>query len=127
MICLFSGRYDRPHAGHIIQLQRLGNKYDKVIVPVLDYAEQKYSIQYRVQILKAGINYNEKFKVFACPYHFGKITYSELQTFMDEGNEFDIYCSGNAACLKNMEDLGCDVVYVDRAFDYSASEEFLKH
>jgi cytidyltransferase-like protein len=118
MIALFSGRFDRPHPGHIIQLKRLGEEFDRVIVPVLDYPEQKYPVQYRVQILEDAMNDKTKYSIFANKDHFGRISMNEIENYF-----FDIYVSGNVKCLKHIESLGFKVRYVDRAYDYSASEE----
>ena len=119
MIALFSGRFDRPHSGHIVQLVRLGKIYDKVIVPVLDYPEQKYPVQYRVQILRDAVGDYDRFYIFANKEHFAKITLEQIEQY-----EFDIYISQNIECLRHIESLGYKIKYVDRAYDYSSSDEF---
>jgi hypothetical protein len=119
MICCFSGRFDRPHIGHGIQIMRLGQRFNKVLVPVLWTPSQKYSVNYRVQILKALLkNAKGEYDVFVNETHFAHITKEECEKM-----GFDIYVSQNLECLKHIESLGYPVEYVDRAFDYSASEE----
>jgi len=119
-ICLFSGRFDRPNVGHIVQIRRLLRVFNKVIVPVLDYPEQKYPVQYRVAILKDAVDCNRA-DVYYNKHHFAKIKKDDLCSYP----EFGIYASGNVACLKNMASLGYAVLYVDRAYDYSSSEDHL--
>lgn len=118
MIVCFSGRFDRPHAGHVAQIMRLGQEFDKVIIPVLDYPEQKYPVQYRVAILKEILSMAKGlYCVYANKEHFARIT-------IDQCPDFDIYASGNIECLKHMEKLGYNILYVNRAYDYGASEDF---
>lgn len=120
LVCCFSGRFDNVHPGHIIQIMRLGQKYKKVIVPVLDYPEQHYPIEYRVDILKAALEFAlGTYEVFSNKVHFAE---AELRYL--EALRFDVYVSQNIKCLKHVADLGFKIKYVDRAFDYSASEEF---
>lgn len=117
--CCFSGRFDRPHIGHLIQIMRLGQMFKSVIVPVLAYPEQKFSVQYRVQILKDALSMARGgYSVFANREHFARITKEEISMY-----NFDVYVSQNIECLKHVESLGYKVMYVDRAYDYSASEE----
>jgi cytidyltransferase-like protein len=118
MIALFSGRFDTVHVGHIIQILRLGQMFDRVIVPVLDYPEQHYPVQYRVQVLK-DIFKPPKYEVFSNKEHFAKITHEEINKYT-----FDIYVSQNMECLKHIESLGYKILYVDRAYEYRASDEF---
>ena len=118
-IALFSGRYDRVHLGHIISLQRLAQKYAMVLVVILDYPEQQYSIKYRTQMLCECLSMCKgTFQVVVNKEHFGKITKEELEKF-----RFDVYCSGNHQCLKHIEDLGYEVEFVERAYDYQATDD----
>ena len=120
LVCCFSGRFDNVHPGHIIQIMRLGQRYSGVIVPVLDYPEQHYPVGYRVDVLGAALeNARGLYKVFANKVHFAEVTREYLDSL-----HFDVYVSGNIKCLKHVADLGYRIKYVDRAFDYSASEEF---
>lgn len=120
LTCCFSGRFDRPHLGHLIQIMRLGQRFRKVIIPILDYPEQKYSPSYRKQIIDAGLKHAKgNYETFISTTHFGYAPEHCIKEF-----SFDIYVSQNIACLKHIEEMGYPVEYVDRAFDYSASEEF---
>lgn len=120
LVCCFSGRFDNVHPGHIIQIMRLGQKYSKVLVPVLDYPEQHYPVDYRVQILRAALEFaHGVYDVFPNKNHFAEASREYLESL-----RFDIYVSQNIKCLKHVADLGFAIKYVDRAFDYSASDEF---
>lgn len=120
LTCCFSGRFDNVHPGHIIQIMRLGQIYRKVLVPVLDYPEQHYPVEYRVDILTASLEYAlGSYEVFSNKIHFAKASKEYLESL-----HFDIYVSQNIKCLKHVADLGFKIKYVDRAFDYSASDEF---
>lgn len=119
-VCCFSGRFDNVHPGHIIQIMRLGQQYSSVIVPVLDYPEQRYPVEYRVQILIAALEHAiGNYEIFSNKIHFAEVSREYLQSL-----HFDMYVSGNIKCLKHVADLGFRIKYVDRAFDYSASEEY---
>jgi hypothetical protein len=118
-IALFSGRFDRPHIGHIIQIMRLGQRFSRVVVPVLDYPEQRYPVQYRVQILSEALAMARgNYSIVSNKCHFAKITREEALEF-----EFDVYVGGNIDCIRNMEQLGFETLFVSRAYDYSASAE----
>lgn len=114
----FSGRFDQPHVGHIIQIMRLGQKFDRVVIPVLDYEGQKYPVAYRVDVLQEALSMAKgNYFVFANNDHFAKIEKHRCPCM-------DVYASGNMECLKHMEKLGYNILYVDRAYDYGATEEY---
>lgn len=122
MTTLFSGRFDRVSTGHIITLKRLATRYDMVKIVVLSYPEQEYCVNYRAQILRevtSGLK--GMFKVYINNVHFGKITKKEL----DEFQPWDVYTSGNHDVLKHIEALGYRVEYVERAYDYAATDDRL--
>lgn len=122
LVCCFSGRFDNVHPGHIIQIMRLGQVYSKVLVPVLDYPEQHYPVDYRLQILNAALDYAiGSYEIFPSKIHFAEASKEYLESL-----RFDIYVSQNIKCLIHVAGLGFKIKYVDRAFDYSASEEYLK-
>lgn len=50
--------------------------------------------------------------------HFAEISKEQLSKYT-----FDVYCSGNQKCLKHIEDLGYNVEYVERAYDYEAGDD----
>lgn len=118
-IALFSGRFDRPHLGHIVSILRVGQRFNKVIVVVLDYPEQEYSVYYRAQMLDEILsNSVGNYDVIVNKEHFGKITAEQLRKY-----EFDVYASGNHDCLKHIESLGKKVMYIDRAYDFAATDD----
>jgi cytidyltransferase-like protein len=118
MIACFSGRFDRPHTGHIVQIMRLGQEFDRVIVPVLDHPDQRYPVQYRVQVLQDILAMAKgNYFVYANKEHFGEIAKNQCPMF-------DVYISGNFKCLKHMESLGYKTRYLDRAYGYSATAEY---
>lgn len=102
-----------------MSLQRLANKYDKVLVVILDHKEQQYSVQYREQMLRECLAMCKgNFEVSVNTDHFGEIAKEAADKY-----KFDVYCSGNQKCLKHMEELGYEVEYVERAYDYEAEDD----
>jgi hypothetical protein len=119
-IMLFSGRFDKPHAGHIITIQRLGIVYSKVIVVILDYPKQKYPIGMRYDVLKEALdNSVGKYEVITNKIHFGELTKKDLKKLPP----FDIYGSGNIEVLQHIQSLGVKIKFVARYPGYSASKE----
>ena len=115
---LFSGRFDRPHLGHIQTITRLGKEYSKVLIVVLDYPEQYWPVQYRAQILKDQLDRSKgNYEVITNTIHFGKISKHELSQFA-----FDVYGSGNLKVLKHIETLGYQTIFVERS-DYAAATD----
>ena len=120
-VILFSGRYDRPHCGHVATLQRLGRQYKKVIVVVLRYDGEEYPATYRLSVLKSILdNSYGCYEVYINREHFAKITRQQIDR---HGWKFDVYGAGNHEVLKHMEKLGYQVEYVERAFDYDAKTD----
>ena len=122
---LFSGRFEPPHPGHWVSVLRLLEKgANQVVIVVLDYPGRKHPASYAAQIFKEMIdlsNFNESVSVVCNKTHFGKIGLPELKTF-----NCDVYVSGNMDVLKHVDDLGVSVKYIDRAYDYAASNYVLK-
>jgi len=119
---LFSGRFDKPHLGHLITIQRLMRQYDMVVVVVLDYPEANYDIDFRMNVLnEALLNSKGSFIITKNETNFGEITDEELEEFPC----FQYYGSGNKKVLKHIKSLGGNtiVVYVPRYPGYSASKE----
>lgn len=131
-VCLISGRFDRPHAGHIRTIQKLGKRFKKVLVVVLNYREQKWAAQYRCQVLKEILeDYPGEFEFVINNLHFGTISIDELFKF-----EFDVYAAGNHDVLKHIETIyetspsaqerrKIRIIWVDRPYGYDASTERL--
>lgn len=108
------------HCGHIISLARLGVEYGLVKVVVLDYPDQEYSVSYRAQILREVCsNMKGRYEILVNSVHFGKITREQIESF----NPFDVYGTGNHSVLLHVEKLGIPVVYVERAYDYNATDD----
>lgn len=118
-VVLFSGRFDRPHCGHIRTIQLLGQRFKKVIVVVLDYKKQHFPVGYRVQILRDILNNSKgEYEVVANLQHFARITKEELKRY-----KFDIYAAGNLEVLKHIDSIGFDTIWVDRPYEYNANND----
>ena len=113
---LFSARMDPVHPGHIITIQRLLKKCQKVHVVILDYPERRYPVCYCVDILKEVFE-GFPVEVSVNNVHFGKITAEQLKEF-----DFDLYATGNLLVLRHIEKMGFPVIYCDRAYLYEASK-----
>ncbi len=123
MIALFSGRLDRPHPGHIITLQRLGQMYDKVIVCLLDYPEQKYSISFRKGVVEEALHHSKgEYVVTSNKTHFAEITKEELNRLIDIWG-WEVYVNANVTVLNHIERLAYETYYFPRYPEYSASKE----
>lgn len=119
-IILFSGRWDRFHAGHFLTFGRLGKQYDLVKLVLLDHPEQEYSIAYRKQLLEEATSHLKgNFEVHVNKTHFGKITNEELDAF----RPFDVYGAGNHEVLLHIESLGYPTVWVERSYDFDATSD----
>lgn len=115
---LFSGRFDKPHLGHLITIKRLGQQYKKVFIVMLDYKGQNSPLCTRMRIMKEALEHIQgEYELVSNTTHFGKITVEELKQF-----SFDVYGAGNPAVLKHMESLGVECVDVPRQPDYAASD-----
>ena len=120
---LFSGRFCKMHTGHLITIARLGQKYDKVIVCILDYEGQFYPIEDRVKIMKDALEHVKgNYEVIVNKHHFGNITKDQ----MGDLPHFDVYGSGNWNCMMNMHILGFKSISVPRYPGYAASDD-VKH
>ncbi len=112
---------DKPHSGHLITIKRLGQEYDRVVIVILDYPEQFYPIEERVQILHdmfdEGILGN--YEVIVNKHNFENITKEQVE----ELPEFDVYGSGNYRCYSNMSKLGYEVVDTRRYPGYAAKDD----
>ena len=129
LIVLFSGRFDRPHIGHIRTLQMLGQEYKKVIVPVLMGENDRYDICERVRMLaEICSDMPGDFVIYPNRHHFAKVTQKELESYGD----FDVYASGNRKCIDHIRNIDafvypkCEVLlrFIPRSFDISATEEY---
>ena len=62
MVALFSGRFDCPHAPHLIQLLRLTDEYDEVHVVMLDYPGRGFPLCYCAAQVEEFCSYFPKLK-----------------------------------------------------------------
>jgi hypothetical protein len=118
---LFSGRFDRPHPGHIITIARLGQKYDKVIVCMLNSLGSHYCIEDRQKIMCDALQYlRGNYQLVVNRHNFEKITQEQIDEI---GIKFDAYGSGNYQCNLNMKQLGYEIVDVPRYPGYAARDD----
>ena len=117
---LFSGRFDTIHTGHVISIARLGQKYDKVIVCILDYEGQFYPIEDRVKIMTDALEHVKgSYEIIVNKEHFAHITKEEAEKLP----LFGVYGSGNYDCYIHVGTLGFKSVSVPRYPGYAASNE----
>jgi len=115
---LFTGRFDKPHVGHIINIQRLGQKFENVIVCVLDDGKQFYPIKERIQILFDALeNSKGNYTVISNKTNFEQISSLRIKA---EVPNFDVYASGNWACVQNLKNMGYKTIDVARYPGYTA-------
>ena len=132
-VCLISGRFDRPHCGHIATIRSLGKRFKKVTVVVLDHSEQMYPLAIRLEMLHRCLDEipTEDYEIIVNQFHFGTISIDELLKF-----EFDVYAAGNMEVLKHIEAVystslsatkkrNIRTIWVDRPFEQDASTERL--
>jgi len=115
---LFSGRFDPVHPSHICTIIRLAKKFGAVKVVMLNYKERRFPVDYCLQVFQEifeEIKLDVRFDVNTI--HFGQITRQELIDF-----DCDIYAAGNHNVLRHIENLGFPAVYVERAYEYYASD-----
>ena len=115
-LCIFSGRFDPPHIGHVVTILRLKRQFPQVLVVVLDYPERRTPICLTVQVLAEVIQ--GKAKIVVNRTHFAKITQKELKK-LSGGRPF-VYAAGNLEVLLHVERLGAKTLYTDRAYPFSA-------
>jgi cytidyltransferase-like protein len=128
-ICI-TGRFDRPHIGHIITLQKLAEVYDTVIVIVLGYENEKYSVRYRYQILCDCLKRSKgNFIIYINREDWSDLITADITAAyckrLLSRYEFDVYGTGNLKFLKAVEMAGIKAVYVERSYDYAATDDRL--
>lgn len=113
---LFSGRFDPVHPGHIATIIRLCDEFGMVKVIILDDDSRAYPVEYIREILKECL---QKYMaiILTNKTHFGEITKKELDSY-----GCTHYAAGNLPVLRHVEKLGMEVIYVERAYDYSARD-----
>ncbi|MBD3293847.1 MAG: adenylyltransferase/cytidyltransferase family protein [Armatimonadia bacterium] len=114
---LFSGRFDRPHCGHVATIVKLSKEFDQVVVVVLRYDGEHYPSHYRKDVLDWCVPDNVLLMINDT--HFAEITREEWETF-----GCDVYAGGNEEVNEHMRLIGVPVYHVDRSFGYAASDEY---
>ena len=109
MTGLFSGRFDPPHAGHLLTIADLMIKYDKLYVPILSYKGREACTAKESAAIMNGFfdrvmspMLRKKLVIFVNKHHFGKITRKQLQNYP----KFDVYLGGNKQVLLHVKRLG---------------------
>jgi phosphopantetheine adenylyltransferase len=113
---LFSGRFDPPTPSHIVQILRLLKRYQKVLVVMLDYPKRRFPLRYCLDLFNETFE-NRPVEIITNTKHFGKISAEEITKY-----SFDVYAAGNLQVLRHIESLGFPVIYIERAFAYTASD-----
>lgn len=120
-VILFSGRFDPPHLGHFITIANLTERYQCVIVVVLDQPGADYSTAYRLRFLGDALSIlGARVRLCAWPHHFARVSKKALRDFP---YAWDVYGSGNDECLKHMAKLGYPTEYVPRSGEYAATQQ----
>lgn len=108
-VALFLGRFQPPHVGHLITIQKLAAKYDKLVVGVTECEPSVMPTENVISILRLLLpNPN--------------ISFIGVKGSVEGGTavidcEFDVCCSGNPAVLSIMEKKGFRTEYAERALD----------
>lgn len=113
---VFSGRFDPPHPGHLATVKRLLKKFGYVNIVILDYLERDYPLNYVKGIFREMFE-GSQVNVMANRTHFGEMTKDEW-----DGFKADYYAAGNLKVLRHMERIGANCYYVERAYEYTASD-----
>lgn len=116
MKVLYSGRFDPPTPSHIVQILRLYRKYGHVKVVMLGVG-RRYPVTYCKQIFNEIFKNYKRIEIMVNITHFGKITKKAV-----EGYGCNLYVAGNMDVLNHMEKIGVDCEYIERAYDYAASD-----
>jgi hypothetical protein len=128
---VFSGRFDPVHCGHLLTILKLLERYDRVIVPILDYdgreactaAHAKENmIKLLTKLPGGGI-----VTVLINKDHFGKITPQQYVALLDtcaaEAKD-TVYCSGNPEVIEYWKAsmMGFMFEFVERSGNWSGTE-----
>jgi cytidyltransferase-like protein len=136
-IALFSGRFDPVHLGHIITIGRLLEKYQQVIVCILDHSgRESVNIEVIKNIYETFIRLwaedKRRIEVVTNETHFAYIEKSEIKQICKKAWVKDIsnvvYVSGNEEVNKHIKSIGFPVEYIPRSYFYRATSirELLK-
>ena len=115
---LFSGRFNVPHPGHWLSILRLLKTFKRVVVVVLDYEGRMYPACYSQQVFGEMVDLSglgDRVDIEINTTHFGEIDQEELDSFGCHA-----YAAGNIDVLHHVSSM-MPCVYIDRAYDYAAS------
>jgi len=128
-IALFSGRFDPLHLGHIITIGRILQKYQTVIVCILDYPEREAcSIDKNIEIWTEfeRLWCHEKWRVLIATNktHFAHITIDEIIHICKKhlvSVEDVVYVGGNEEVNKHINSIGFPFEYIERSYFYRST------
>ena len=106
---LFIGKFQPPHIGHLLTINKLKSKYKKLVIGVTEGEPNFVPVSTVIEIFEALLGVND-------------IEYQEIKGAVDKGTEqlnfeFDVVCSGNFDVLHRLSEKGYRVEFVDRSSD----------
>ena len=128
---IFSGRFDPPHIGHLMTIEKLLKRYDMVVVVVLDYQGRVSCNAKNAQSsLVRGCNKiggNGIISITSNKIHFGQITkgeYHQLLNHVCAVPSDTVYVSGNEAVIEHFKaDMpGVMFEYIPRSGEFSGTD-----
>ena len=128
---IFSGRFDPPHRGHLMTIEKLLKRYDRVVVVVLDYpGRQGCSTADAKECFVAicsKMDGNGIISIVSNKIHFGQITkgeYHQLLNYVCAAPPDTVYVSGNEAVIEHFEkDIpGVMFEYIPRSGEFSGTD-----
>lgn len=127
---IFSGRFDPVHLGHVLTILKLLDRFDHVVVVILDYPEREgCTAQKALEVFQAvfcKIGGPGTITLVINKIHFARITidqYFELAIRAGVGDDDVTYVSGNREVLKHFKDMGILCKFIPRSGKYSSTEE----
>lgn len=117
-----SGRFDPPHLGHYLTIDKIAKEFPDLKVFVLDYPGRRFPVSYIKEIFEELFE-GTNVKIIINKIHFGKIEKWQIERFDKMyKSPFDIYCGGNLVVLRHLEEMGVKTKYFDREYQFAASE-----
>lgn len=124
-VAVFSGRFDPPHIGHVMSIQKLADTHDIVIVPVLDYCNRLITAESAYDVFNSVFEHLHtigKVIFIVNTTHFAKITYEKYRMLLrdcgiDDAINDVVYYAGNNEVLENMRRVGVRCEYLNRSID----------
>jgi cytidyltransferase-like protein len=128
-IALFSGRFDPIHLGHIITIGRLLEKYQQVIVCVLNYPEREActidkNIEILTEFMSLWLYKGFRVLITANTTHFARITIDAIDSIC-KGVDCDVndvcWVGGNTEVVDHLKDIGFPFEYIERSYFYRST------